>query len=79
ALEGVTGGGRVCFALPRPDLHMAFDFAGRHMAAEPLLDTVLIEPDMARLQMVWRAELAVDKHLLKLRALHVSGRMEKAP
>lgn len=79
ALEGVTGGGKVCFALPRPDLHMAFDFAGRHMAAEPLLDTVLIEPDMARLQMVWRAELAVDKHLLKLRALHVSGQLEKAP
>ncbi|MCK6392947.1 DUF2169 domain-containing protein [Zoogloea sp.] len=78
-LEGVTGGGRVGFALPRPDLQMAFDFAGRHMAAAPLLDTVLIEPDMARLQMVWRAELAVDKHLLKLRALHVSGHGEQAP
>ncbi|MBL8453758.1 MAG: DUF2169 domain-containing protein [Zoogloea sp.] len=78
-LEGVTGGGKVCFALPRPDLHMAFDFAGRHMAAEPLLDTVLIEPDMARLQMVWRAALTADKHLLKLRALHVSGLLEKAP
>lgn len=77
-LQGMTGGGRAGFALPRPDLHMAFDFAGRHIAAEPLLDTVLIEPDMARLQMVWRAELAVDKHLLKLRALHVSGRAEPA-
>lgn len=75
-LDGVTGGGRVGFTLPRPDLHLAFDFAGRHIAAEPLLDTVLIEPDMARLQMVWRAELVVDKHLLKLRALHVSGRGE---
>ncbi|NML24757.1 DUF2169 family type VI secretion system accessory protein [Zoogloea dura] len=78
-LDGMTGGGRVGFTLPRPDLHLAFDFAGRHIAAEPLLDTVLIEPDMARLQMVWRAELAVDKHLLKLRALHVSGRAEVIP
>ncbi|KAB2967933.1 DUF2169 domain-containing protein [Zoogloea sp.] len=78
-LDGMTGGGRVGFTLPRPDLHLAFDFAGRHIAAEPLLDTVLIEPDMARLQMVWRAELAVDKHLLKLRALHVSGRAEVLP
>lgn len=77
-LEGVTGGGQACFTLPRPDLQLVFDFAGRHMAAEPLLDTVLIEPDMARLQMVWRAELTVDKHLLKLRALHVSGQAGKA-
>ena len=71
-LEGVTSLSRLEFELPRPDLQLAFDFAGRHIAAAPLLDTVLIEPDLARLQMVWRAELAVDKHLLKLRAVRVS-------
>lgn len=75
-LLGLTGGGRLAFDLPRPNLELAFDFAGRHIQAEPLLDTVLIEPDLARLQMVWRAELVVDKHLLKLRAIQVGERAE---
>ena len=30
-------------------------------------------PDWCELFVEWRAELTVDKHLLKLRALHVSG------
>lgn len=70
-LLGMSAGGPLRFDLPRPDLQLAFDFAGKFIQAEPLLDTVLIEPDMARLQMVWRAELVVDKHLLRLRSLHV--------
>jgi hypothetical protein len=37
----------------------------------PRLDTVLIEPDQGRLQMVWRAELAVDKRLTRLRQVAV--------
>jgi hypothetical protein len=70
-LAGLTGGGELRFDLPRPELELAFDFAGSDIQAQPLLDTILIEPDMARLQMVWRAELVVDKRLLKLRTLHV--------
>jgi len=73
-LLGMTGGGGLRFDLPRPDLELAFDFAGKSIQAAPLLDTLLIEPDMARLQMVWRAELVVDKHLLKLKSLHVGER-----
>jgi hypothetical protein len=77
-LVGLTGGGRLAFDLPRPNLDMIFDFAGRFIRAEALFDTLLIEPDMARLQMVWRAELAVDKHLLKLRSVQVGERLEEA-
>jgi len=60
------------FDLPTPDVELAFDFAGAEIAAAPQLDTVLFEPDLARMQMVWRAPLAVDKRLLKLKRFQVS-------
>jgi hypothetical protein len=50
---------------PRSDVSRT-DYDGKAIAAQALLDTVLIEPDKARLQMVWRAQLAVDKKLLRL-------------
>ncbi|MCX9156609.1 DUF2169 domain-containing protein [Niveibacterium sp. 24ML] len=62
----------LAFALPEPDVELEFDFAGANIASKPLLDTVLFEPDTGRMQMVWRAELAVDKRLLKLRTLRVA-------
>jgi hypothetical protein len=66
-LDGCTGGGALRFTLPAPRVQMQWDFDGREIDGEPKLDTVLIEPDQARLQMVWRAELVVDKRLTKLR------------
>lgn len=70
SLRGVAASDLV-FELPRPDVDLAFDFAGATLDSTPLLDTVLFEPDLGRMQMIWRAELAVDKRLLKLRAIHV--------
>lgn len=62
------------FELPRLEITLDWDFDGRHIPARPVLDTVLIEPDRARLQMVWRAKLAVDKKLTRLRQLEVQAR-----
>jgi len=70
-LDGCTGGGALRFVLPAPRVELQWDFDGREIDAEPKLDTVLIEPDQARLQMVWRADLAVDKRLTRLRHVRV--------
>lgn len=68
---GCTAGAPLRFALPRLAIDLAWDFDGRRIEARPLLDTVLIEPDQGRLQMVWRAELVVDKKLTRLRQVEV--------
>jgi hypothetical protein len=70
-LDGCTAGGGLRFTLPAPRIALQWHFDGRDVDAEPRLDTVLIEPDQARMQMVWRAELAVDKRLTRLRDVRV--------
>lgn len=72
ALHGVAAS-TLAFDLPTPDVELAFDFAGAEIAAEAHLDTILFEPDLARMQMVWRAPLVVDKRLLKLKRFQVSN------
>lgn len=71
-LDGCTAGGALRCTLPAPRIELAWHFDGRDVDAEPKLDTVLIEPDQARLQMVWRALLVVDKRLTRLRDVTVS-------
>jgi hypothetical protein len=59
------------FGLPRVALDLQWDFDGRTVPGAANLDTVLIEPDFARLQLVWRAVLRVDKKVLRMRQLEV--------
>ncbi len=68
---GCTVDAPLRFTLPVCTLRVAFDFRGREVQTQPQLETVLIEPDMSRVQLLWRAGIAVDKHLLKLRRLIV--------
>lgn len=80
-VEGCSAGGPLRFALPRLNIDLLWDFDGRRLPARPALDTVLIEPDQGRLQMVWRAELAVDRKLTRLRQveLHCSNILVEEP
>jgi len=71
SIVGCTAGAPLHFNLPRPDLQLEWLFDGKAIPATPVLDTVLFETDLGRLQMVWRAALRVDKKLLKLRELRV--------
>lgn len=70
-LAGFTAGAPIRFELPRCGLELAFDFDGTPVAVAPQLEMVLFEPDAGRFQMLWRAVLAVDKKLLRLRQLTV--------
>jgi hypothetical protein len=73
-LIGFTAGPPLDFALPDCGLEVVFDFKGAAWPQVPRLETVLIEPDAGRVQMLWRCALAVDKHLLKLSQLTVNSR-----
>jgi hypothetical protein len=68
-LRGFTQGEPLRFDLPALTLDATFDFDGRPRSRPLNLESVLFEPDAGRLQMLWRAGLAVDKKLLKLRAV----------
>jgi hypothetical protein len=70
-VKGCTPGAPLQFLLPVCTLAVVFDFDGRKMTEWPNLETVLIEPDANRVQLLWRAGIKVDKHLLKLREAKV--------
>ncbi|MGZ5000907.1 MAG: DUF2169 family type VI secretion system accessory protein [Methylomonas sp.] len=71
---GCTAGKPLRFQLPACTLAMVFDFDGRQTPYYPKLETVLIEPDVGRVQLLWRVGIKVDKHLLKLREVAVHCR-----
>jgi len=77
-LSGVSQGGPIAFALPEAGLELAWHFDGRSLPATPHLETVMLEPDQGRLQMLWRAALPVDKRLLRLSRLAVRSRRWQA-
>ncbi len=60
------------FMLPVCSVGMEFDFDGKKIPNVPNLEMVLIEPDEMRVQLLWRAGIKVDKHLLKLREVTVT-------
>jgi len=70
-IRGCTAAGHLRFFLPAVRLALQWEFDGRSIDGEAELDTVLIEPDLGRLQMLWRGRLAVDKKVLRLRRLSV--------
>ncbi len=71
-LSGFTNNGSIRFQLPICSLELAFDFNGAILQKTPQLETVLIEPDMQRVQLLWRTGIQVDKQLLKLREVVVN-------
>jgi hypothetical protein len=70
-LAGFGTGVPLRFTLPECGLQLEFDFDGARLPGDAHLETVLFEPDLGRFQMLWRAALAVDKKLLRLKQLVV--------
>ncbi len=73
-IMGCNREGPIRFLLPVCSLNLAFDFDGKTLDQPPKLETVLIEPDLRRVQLLWRAGIRVDKQLLKLREVVVNCR-----
>lgn len=63
---GASREGPIRFELPRCRPRVTIKVQGRAELPLLRLETVLIEPDLDRVSVTWRAELACDKHVLKI-------------
>jgi hypothetical protein len=71
-LHGVTRSGLVRFRLPAVNLKVTYHLDGVAQERPTHLDTVMIEPEQARLTLVWRAVLSCDKKALRVKEVEVS-------
>jgi hypothetical protein len=71
-LRGMTPDGALRFALPSVDVQITYVLDSGAETPHAVLDTLIIEPDAARLVMVWRAALACDKRVLRVREVRTT-------
>lgn len=71
-LHGVTSSGLVRFRLPSVTLKVTYLLDGTAEDRPAHLDTVVIEPDLARLTLTWRAGLQCDKKALRVSEVEAS-------
>jgi len=65
-LRGVTPSGLVRFRLPSVMLRVTYRLDGSPLERPAHLDTMVMEPDEARLTLTWRAVLPCDKRALRV-------------
>lgn len=73
-LANMSPGGLLEFALPQCDFDVRARFAGAPRSLSPQLETVLIEPDEARVCVTWRCALDCDKRPLQVEEVSVAMR-----
>lgn len=66
-IRGATPSGYLAFPLPNVGLSVTFVLGNGREERPACLDTVLIDADALRLVLVWRAALACDRKLLRVR------------
>jgi hypothetical protein len=72
ALTGASPGGELSFVLPKVNLVVAVWMRGRMSRLNPVLDTVVIEPDDQRVSLTWRASIACTRKFLQIEAVVVA-------
>jgi hypothetical protein len=70
-LRGLTPNGWLQFQLPALRVEAGYQLASGLERRPAALDTVILEPDAARLVMVWRAALPCDKKALKVKEVQI--------
>lgn len=77
-LVNLTPEGRTCFQLPTIELPITFyPRTGVETEIVPLCDTLILEPDLNRFMMLWRAALPLKKNIFEVSQVIV-GRMPRA-
>jgi hypothetical protein len=71
-LIGVHPDGPLQFPLPTVRPHVRVNLNGTREERPVMLDTVIIEPTAARLQLVWRSSMVCDKKALKIREVEAT-------
>jgi hypothetical protein len=72
-VQGATPAGVWRFRLPLIDLGVTYVVDGAEEPRPAVLDTVILEPDLERIQIVWRAVLPCDKRALRVNEVHVTA------
>ena len=72
-LRGVTQSGFAHFTLPCISIEAQYHLPNKTETRRALMDTVIIQPDDARLVLVWRAALPCDKQALKVREVEITA------
>jgi hypothetical protein len=67
------------FTVPQAAVPIKFRFKDRNVAAEPNLDTVVVEPDPRRVLVAWRATVPVGRKLAALREILVGAQPRIRP
>ena len=70
-VTGATPSGRFMCRVPTVPLQVEYRLDNSTQSPPLHLDTVIVEPDQARLVLVWRTTLACDKKLLRIREIIV--------
>lgn len=72
-VRGATGAGLLAFRLPAIDVRVTVRLDREQHTLPANLDTVIIEPDVPRLQLVWRAGYASGKKTMRVREIAVDA------
>jgi hypothetical protein len=77
-LVNLTPDGRKSFRLPTVEVPVTFFGRGADpVEAAPVIDTILIEPDLNRFSMAWRCHLPLKRDVFEIGQI-VVGRMSSA-
>jgi hypothetical protein len=74
-LRNLTASGELAFRLPRVALAFDTDFKGETVQHRANLHTVIVEPDVPSVMMVWQTSLACHSKVLKLRQTTVREKL----
>jgi hypothetical protein len=72
ALMNLTPRGLARFRLPKLEIPVVFiPYQGREYEIDPVLDTLLVEPDLQRISLTWRMNQAMKRDFFELRRIVV--------
>jgi hypothetical protein len=69
----MTPSGSFSFVVPTIELPIVFEFRDRSQTVQPVLDTLVLEPDVPRVMLVWRASTALERKPTALRGVVVGA------
>lgn len=72
-LIGASAKGPLRFTLPERKPHVSVSIGEVHSALELNFDTLLIEPDVSRISMVWRGSLDIYNRIYKVKKIEVAA------
>ena len=64
-LVNLTARGRTSFSIPRSDVPVRYESRREVKEAMPVLDTMILEPDLGRYSLVWRSQYPLHQDILE--------------